>query len=145
MADDFKTPSQLAEDTKHVGRDAAQAANGIANEAKSIGADAAQSLRPAIEDAKATGREAVDTANGVARDAKEIASDAAETTRNYASGAVNAAGKKITDLKHKAADLQDASVRYVGDEPVKSVLIAAAGGALLTALFIKFIGGGRRY
>ncbi len=57
----------------------------------------------------------------------------------------DAAGKKITDLKHKAADLQSASVRYVGDEPVKSVLIAAAGGALLTALFVKFIGGGRRY
>ena len=96
-------------------------------------------------DAVAAGVELLDTAKGLAADAKDIASDAAETTRTYASGAVNAAGKKITDLKHKAADLQDASVRYVGDEPVKSVLIAAAGGALLTALFIKFIGGGRRY
>ncbi|RZL48823.1 MAG: hypothetical protein EOP71_03655 [Variovorax sp.] len=81
----------------------------------------------------------------MAADAKDIASDAADSTRTYAANAVNAAGKKITDLKHKAADLQSASVQYVGDEPVKSVLIAAAGGALLTALFIKFLGGGRRY
>jgi len=145
MADDSKTPSQLAGETKHVGRDAVQAANGIAGEVKAIGADAARSLRPSIEDAKATGREAVDTAKGLVEDVKDVASDAADTTRGYASGAVNAAGKKITDLKHKAADLQSASVQYVGDEPVKSVLIAAAGGALLTALFIKFIGGGRRY
>lgn len=145
MAEDAKTPSQLAEEAKQTGRDAAQAAEGIAQEAKAIGASTAQSLRANAEDAKATGREALDTAKGLANDARDIAGDAAATGRRYAKDAVGAASAKLRGLSNQASELQVACTRYVAAEPVKSILYAAAGGAAVTALLISFMrGSGRR-
>ena len=46
-------------------------------------------------------------------------------------------------LRDRAADFGDRSVRYVKDEPVKSVLIAAAAGAALIAV-LALLGSRRR-
>ena len=144
MAEDAKTPSQIADEARQTGRDAAQAAAGLTQEAKAIGAGAAQALRSSADDARTTGREAADTAKGLANDARDIAGDAAATGRRYAKDAVQAASAKLRGLSNQASELQVACTRYVAEEPVKSILYAAAGGAFVTALLISFMRGGSR-
>jgi ElaB/YqjD/DUF883 family membrane-anchored ribosome-binding protein len=145
MADDPKTPSQLADEARRAGRDASAAAGGLAGEAKTIARDTAQSLRSSAADAKATAGEALDTARGIAADAKDVASDAADTGRAYARSAVNEAGKKIAGFRERAAGWQASCAKHIEAEPVKAVLIAAAGGALLAGLLLAFDRSGRRY
>jgi ElaB/YqjD/DUF883 family membrane-anchored ribosome-binding protein len=113
MADDAKSPSQIADEARQAGRDAAEAASGIAGEA-------------------------LDTARGVAADAKDVASDAATTAKAYARNAVDESGKKITSLREQAAQWQASCSKQIAAEPVKSVLLAAAGGALLAGLLLAF-------
>jgi ElaB/YqjD/DUF883 family membrane-anchored ribosome-binding protein len=144
MADDAKTPSQLADEAKQTGQDAARAASGVAGEAKAIAGDAAQALRSGLGDAKATAGEALDTARGVAADAKDVAADAVNTGRAYARNAVNESGKKIAGFKEQAAQWQEACSKQIAADPVKSVLIAAAGGALLAGLLLAFDRSGSR-
>jgi ElaB/YqjD/DUF883 family membrane-anchored ribosome-binding protein len=143
MADDAKTPSQLADEARRAGRDASAAASGLAGEAKTIAGDTARALRSGAADAKATAGEALDTARGIAADAKDVASDAAETGRAYARNAVDEAGKKFTGFKERAVEWQGSCVKRIEAEPVKAVLIAAAGGALLAGLLLAFDRSGR--
>lgn len=134
MADDIKTPADIAEEAKQAGRDATTAASGLVKDAQAIGSNTVQALRPAMEDAKATAREAADTAKGLASDAKDIAGDALHTARDYARSATAVASEKLGELKAKASDAQVVAARYIADEPVKSVLIGMAAGALFAAL-----------
>ncbi len=127
MADDAKTPSQLAD------------------EAKAVAGDTAQALRSGLNDVKATAGEAMDTARGVAADAKDVAADAVDTGRAYARNAVNESGKKISSLKEQAAQWQASCEKQIAADPVKAVLVAAAGGALLTGLALAFARSQRRY
>ena len=145
MTDDAKTPSQLADEARQTGRDASKAASGIADEAKSIANDTVQALRSSAADAKATAGEAIDTVRGVAADAKDVAADAVGTGKAYARNAVNETGKKITSFREQAAHWQESCAKQIAAEPVKSVLIAAAGGALLAGLLLAFDRSGRRY
>jgi ElaB/YqjD/DUF883 family membrane-anchored ribosome-binding protein len=82
--------------------------------------------------------EALDTARGIAADAKDVASDAAATGKAYARGALDEAGKKIAGLRERAAGWEASCVKQIEAEPVKAVLIAAAGGALLAGLLLAF-------
>lgn len=145
MADDAKTPSQLAEEAKQTGQDAAKAASGLAGEAKAVASDTVHALRSSVDDAKATAGEALDTARGVAADAKDVAADAVNTGRAYARNAVNESGKKIASFKEQATQWQASCVKQIAAEPVKSVLIAAAGGALVAGLLLAFDRSPRRY
>ena len=145
MTEDAKTPSQLADEARQIGRDASEAASGIADEAKSIASDAAQALRASAADAKATAGEALDTVRGVAADAKDALADTIGTGRTYAQNAVNEAGKKIVGFKERAALWQASCSKQIAREPVKSVLVAAAGGALLAGLLLAFDRSERRY
>lgn len=74
-------------------------------------------------------REAGDVA---AREAARIGELARAWWRDHARSALDAAGM----VKDEAAALGDRTQRYVRDEPVKSVLIAAAAGALVTGLLM---------
>jgi len=112
--DDLKTPEELAQD-------AAQAAQGYASGAATIDSNAFQSIRSNVEDAKATGQEALDAAKGFAKDA------------------VNAAGKKIEDLTGQINHLKARSTQHIADDPVRSIVYAAIGGALLTALLLALM------
>lgn len=145
MADDAKTPSELADEASRAARDALHAASGIAGEARSIAGDTMQTLRASAGDARATAGEAVDTARGVAADAKAVAADAVDTGKAYAHQGAKEAGKKIAGLKSRAADWQASCVKQIAAEPVKSVLVAAAGGALLAGLLLAFDRSERRY
>ena len=64
--------------------------------------------------------------------------------RAYAQDAVNATGKKIRPPGTFFEGLRWEGSHYVTDQPVRAALVAAAGGALLTALLIAFVRGGRR-
>ena len=64
--------------------------------------------------------------------------------RAFAQDAVNASGKKIRPPGGRFGGLRWQGEHYVTDQPVRAALIAAAGGAVLTALFIAFLRGGRR-
>lgn len=148
MADYNKTPAEIENDARQVGRDAANAAQGIADDAKAIGANTVQALRPAVEDAKATAREAADTVKGLAADAKEIAGDTVDSATDYAKNTAksvaDAAAEKLRLLKLKAADAQTVTAQYIADEPIKAVLIGVAAGALLATLLLN-VNRPRRY
>jgi hypothetical protein len=64
--------------------------------------------------------------------------------RAYAQDAVNATGRKIRPPGGPFSGLRWQGEHYLTDQPVRAALIAAAGGAVLTALFIAFLRGGRR-
>jgi len=64
--------------------------------------------------------------------------------RAYAQDAINASGKKIRPPGTFFEGLRWEGSHYLSDQPVRAALVAAAGGALLTALLIAFVRGGRR-
>lgn len=138
-----KTPSQLPDEANQTGREAAGAAMGYTHKMKQTGQDAAASLRSSVGAAKDIGRDAIDSARGYAQDAKETAKHAAESGRAYAKDAVNAAGKKIDDLKDQAAQLKAKGAQFVADDPMKAVAYAAAGSAVLTAVLLSLMRGRR--
>jgi ElaB/YqjD/DUF883 family membrane-anchored ribosome-binding protein len=94
--------------------------------------------------------------SGAAEGAFEGTGHALESTRQFASHAMETAGKKIRDLRYGATDLArsgadtvseataaaqrrlgqyaHATGRYVSKQPVKSVLVAAAIGAAVAAV-----------
>ncbi|VWX60555.1 conserved hypothetical protein [Burkholderiales bacterium 8X] len=137
MESDYtKSPSQLGEDAKQTGRDAMDSARGYAQEAKETARDATQSIRSSADDAAQLGREALGTAKSYAEDAKKTARQAVDTGKAYAKDAVNAAGRKLGDLRGQVDVAKERGTRYINEEPVRAVMIAAAGGALLTALIL---------
>ena len=91
------------------------------------------------------------TPSQLADDARQTANEAVESTRAYAQNAVNAAGEKVRELRRDAepaveqlaaraqrriGQAADVTGRYISDQPVRSVLIAAAAGAAITALIV---------
>lgn len=59
---------------------------------------------------------------------------ASEQASDLAQRVVEAVRESSQQLQHKAARASDSTVKYIRNEPVKSVLIAAAAGAALMAL-----------
>ena len=59
---------------------------------------------------------------------------AAERATYLAQRGLDAVRGTSRELRHKALDVSDKTVTYIKDEPVKSMLIAAATGAALMAL-----------
>ncbi|MEJ8847838.1 hypothetical protein [Variovorax rhizosphaerae] len=142
--DTTKTPSQLADDARQAGRDAAEAAQAFATGTATVASHAAHSIRSVAQDAKATGKEALDNAADVADEAKKVAVDAARTGRAYARDAVNSTGRKMVDWKGRVANANESCARFVADEPVKALWITAIASSLLTALVMTALGSGRR-
>jgi ElaB/YqjD/DUF883 family membrane-anchored ribosome-binding protein len=85
------------------------------------------------------GHDAASAARSYVRDARQTGKDAIETGRAYAKDAVNAAGKKVADIKDQLSTARKQSEQYIMDQPVRATLIAAAGGAVLTALLVSFM------
>ena len=108
-----------------------------------VAAEARQASHDAVEAVQGHAAEALDTAKGVAADAQDIARDAAATGKVYARGALDAAGQKLGLLQDKVAAAQDSCTRYIAQEPVKSTMMAVAGGALLTGLLMAALRGRR--
>ncbi|AMM25710.1 hypothetical protein [Variovorax sp. PAMC 28711] len=139
-----KSPADIADETRELGRDAAQAARGYAAEAGQVGRDAARSIRPSIEDAIATGREAADTVRGVTGDAKAIVADTLTLGRTYAKDAADRASRAIDDARAKLRQQSEDCAQFIRAEPVKATLYAVGAGALAAMLLGSALRGGRR-
>jgi len=64
--------------------------------------------------------------------------------RAYAQDAVNATGKKIRPPGSFLDGLRWEGQHYVSDQPLRTALVAAAGGAMVTALLIALVRSARR-
>lgn len=102
------------------------------------GASIRASVRSGIREARARSDAAFD-------DTRHYAHQAQATARNYAREAVNASGRRIRHARSRFEGGQRWNgEEFVTDRPVSAVLLAAAGGALLTAVFIALLRGGSR-
>ena len=74
------------------------------------------------------------SAHNLAEVAGPLMDSASEQASDLAQRVVEAVRESSQQLQHKAARASDSTVKYIRNEPVKSVLIAAAAGAALMAL-----------
>jgi ElaB/YqjD/DUF883 family membrane-anchored ribosome-binding protein len=77
----------------------------------------------------------LDQANGLVDQAAHSAQHAVKSTKRVANEAVDGVVDASLQLREKALQVSHNTVNYVRDEPVKSLLIAAATGAALMAMF----------
>lgn len=95
---------------------------------------AATALKAAERDAHAAIDSAVDGLASVYDDTKPLFKRVGERARGYATDGYDAARQTASDLRERSARAVDSTRGYVRDEPVKSLLIAAAVGAAVIAL-----------
>ncbi|MEJ7687471.1 MAG: hypothetical protein WKG52_11005 [Variovorax sp.] len=94
-------------------------------------------------DVKSPSSSTYDT-EAAATDVSNKARDAMETVRSYAKDSADAAGRQMQNLKGQFDHARQRSEQYVADQPVRAAWMAAAGGAVLTALLVSLMRGGRR-
>jgi ElaB/YqjD/DUF883 family membrane-anchored ribosome-binding protein len=94
-------------------------------------AAAARSASAALDDAKTVVSDA-------GQDLKAIAAEESDRLstqlRGWLSDQANAARHAASSIRTEAVAASDRTQRYVRDEPMRSVLMAAAAGALITGL-----------
>ena len=110
-----KTPSQLADDVRQTANEAMETTRAYAQNAVNAAGEKVRDLQrdaePGVEQLAARVQQAV-----------QRGLDAASTTSARAQRRLEAAA--------------DVTGRYISDQPVRSVLIAAAAGAAITALIV---------
>lgn len=110
-----KTPSQLADDARQTASDAIETTRAYAQNAVNAAGEKVRDLRreaePTVEQLAARVQQAV-----------QRGLDAASTTSAAAQRRLEAAA--------------DVTGKYIADQPVRSVLVAAAAGAAITALIV---------
>ena len=110
-----KTPSQLADDARQTANDAIDTTRTYAQNAVNAAGEKVRDLRrdvePTVEQLAARVQQAV-----------QRGLDAASTTSARA--------------QRRLEQAADVTGRYIADQPVRSVLIAAAAGAAITALIV---------
>jgi len=95
---------------------------------------AAAALKSAERDAHAAIDSAVEGLASVYGDAKPLLSRVGKQARGYAHDGLDAAREQAAALRERSLKAVDSTRGYVRDEPVKSLLIAAAVGAAVIAL-----------
>ena len=95
---------------------------------------AAASLKAAERDARTAIDSAVDGLASAYGDAKPMLSRAAQRARDYASDGYDAARERAAALRDRSQEAVESTRGYVREEPIKSLLIAAAVGAAVIAL-----------
>ena len=95
---------------------------------------AAAALKAAERDAHAAIDSAVDGLASAYGEAKPLLSRVSQRARDYASDGYDAARERAAALKERSQQAVDSTRGYVQDEPIKSLLIAAAVGAAVIAL-----------
>ena len=109
----FSQANNLADQAAQSADNAIGATQRMANETLSSLSDKVQDVRD----------QAAPVINRVAAKAQELASRSADVMRD-----------RSALLKEQASRAQDMTVGYIKDEPLKSIIIAAAAGAALMAL-----------
>ena len=95
---------------------------------------AAAALKAAERDAHAAIDSAVDGLASAYGDAKPLLSRVSQRARDVASDGYDAARERAAALKERSQQAVESTRGYVKDEPIKSLLIAAAVGAAVIAL-----------
>ncbi len=95
---------------------------------------AAASLRAAERDAQAAIGSAADGLASAYGDAKPVLSGYAQRAREFASDGYDAARERAAALRDRGQQAVESTRGYVAEEPIKSLLIAAAVGAAVIAL-----------
>lgn len=98
----------------------AQSAESAIRATQRSGNEALESLSDKVQDAKA---QAAPVLNRVAAKAEELARRGTDAVR-----------ESSAQMRERALRASDATIGYIKDEPVKSILVAAAAGAALMAL-----------
>jgi prophage DNA circulation protein len=76
------------------------------------------------------------TVTRVADSVKASGQKAIEVTRDYATSAVDAAGKKVREVQGQYDTAKSTATDYINEDPVRAVKYAAIGSAVLTAALI---------
>ena len=95
---------------------------------------AAASLKAAERDARTAIDSAVDGLASAYGEAKPMLSRASQRAREMAHDSYDAARQRAADLRDRGQQAVESTRGYVQDEPLKSLLIAAAVGAAVIAL-----------
>ncbi len=107
-------------------------------EGNSLAMQAADSADRAIRSTQRVAHQALDGVAGSARDMRAAAAPlldrAADQASTLAHRGLDAVLEGSHQLRDKARHAGDSTIGYIRDEPLKSVLIAAATGAALMAL-----------
>ena len=80
------------------------------------------------------------SAHRISEAAAAEAARVGEAARNWFRHQSEVAANTVCALRNEASALAGRSQRYVRDEPVKSVLVAVAAGALITAILVAMRG-----
>jgi ElaB/YqjD/DUF883 family membrane-anchored ribosome-binding protein len=95
---------------------------------------AAAALKAAERDTRTALDSAVDGLSSAYGDAKPILSRATQRARDFASDGYDSARERAAALRERGQQAVESTRGYVKDEPIKSLLIAAAVGAAVIAL-----------
>ncbi len=95
---------------------------------------AAASLKAAERDAQAAINSAVDGLSSAYGEAKPLLGRMNQRAREMASDGYDAARERAAALRDRSQQAVESTRGYVQDEPIKSLLIAAAVGAAVIAL-----------
>lgn len=116
-----------------------------------FGSTMASGVRPAIEEAGQAVKTAV---SDVASQTRQSVGKAAEkvqragvqavgATKAYANEAVDAAGRRLRDVRTRLETAKTSTNQYIHEDPVRAVTMAAIAGALLSAAFMLLARRGR--
>ena len=112
--------------------------NSLSGQTNALTDRAAQSADSAIKSTQNVANDAFDSLSGTDKDIRDQAAPmvnrATEKVGELATRSADAVRESTRQLRQTAADASDATVNYIKDEPVKSILIAAATGAALMGL-----------
>ena len=95
---------------------------------------AATSADSAIRSTQRVTNDAFDSLSGGVQNLRQQAAPAMEHLNDVAQRSVDTVRDRAQQLRERAMRVQDTTVDYIKDEPVKAVLIAAAAGAALMAM-----------
>ena len=109
-----------------------------AQQAADLAENAADSTNSALRSTQNATNEAFDRLSDKVADAKNYAAPLINRLTTQAEAAARRGADVVRDtsaqLRDKASKAQETTVGYIKDEPVKSILIAAATGAALMAM-----------
>jgi len=114
--------------------------NTTAKSPSQLADDARQTAADAVETTRAYAKNAVNAAGEKVRDLQRDAEPAVEQIAAKVQQAVQRgleAASKTTERAHRRfEDAANVTGRYISDQPVRSVLVAAAAGAAIAALIV---------
>ena len=112
--------------------------NTLSGQSNGLTDQAAQTADNAIKSTQRATNQALDSLSGTVKDIRDQAAPMVNRATEQVSELAHRSAEAVRDssrqLREKAMNASDATVNYIKDEPVKSILIAAATGAALMGL-----------